>query len=469
SMFLYTLFAVMFAAIKFDQYQNVYECYVFGTLGGFLAVTSALVAAKPAQSVVITVLNLGAVAALYTLDTLPLDGGVVTELAAQSLGTTAVVIIAGGIFGAMAVRMQSDLVAETERSADAAKRQYESMAAAVTEAQAAALGIGTKLSSAAESLSASARELRIAAAEETAGIVSLEEDLNSAEAGESVADDAQNRVKRSLVEYSEKVLEASASISEMLESIQDVGRAAGERRDSVAALVELARDGEERVSRIGEGITAIVSATGKMDEMNALIGEVAERTNMLGMNAAIEAAHAGEAGKGFAVVAEEIRTLSETTAEGSGSIAAILTETQNTVAGASLASQKTMEFFSRLNEEIQAVASALGDLLERLHEISAGAVGATEAVRGFGALADSAQAAADDTKAAFHDAASRAASARSVATAMREAASRMVDSCDALLARAATLNELGHDNVQRMVELRAKLEEAAETRDRITE
>ena len=247
----------------------------------------------------------------------------------------------------------------------------------------------------------------------------------------------------------------------MAQSVDEIARSAAERQTGVERLVEMARDGDDRVTQIGEAIAGIVSATGKMDEMNSLIGEVAERTNMLGMNAAIEAAHAGEAGKGFAVVAEEIRTLSETAAEGSGSIAAILSETRVVVAGASRASAQTSEFFARMSDEIQRVSTTLGDLLLRLREISTGTADVTEAVRGFASLAESAGTAVDETRSAFHDAASRAASSRSFAAAMRQSAARMTDSCDSLLSQAASLNELGQENVQRMEDLRTQLEKTS--------
>jgi len=75
SFLLYALFAVMFCAIKWDAYKNVYECYVFGTLGCFLLLVSALIADKPGQSIVATVLDIAAIMILYLFDALPLDGG----------------------------------------------------------------------------------------------------------------------------------------------------------------------------------------------------------------------------------------------------------------------------------------------------------------------------------------------------------------------------------------------------------
>jgi methyl-accepting chemotaxis protein len=459
ALFLYSLFVVMFAAIKFDQYQNLYECYVFATLGSFLFITVGLIGDRPSQSWILTILNLAAIAALYFFDALPLDDGIVTELASQSLGTSTIIVIAGGIFSAMAIKMQTELVTDTKRSADKARLQYEDMTQAVSIAQASALGIGTRLATAAERLSASAQTLRDSAAEETSGLQSLDAALLMAEEGEKVAGLAHDRVRSALYDYSNKVLEASASVAQMVEAVENIGQSAAERREGVDALVDLARDGDEKVTQIVEAIRGIVSSTGKMDEMNTLIGAVAERTNMLGMNAAIEAAHAGEAGKGFAVVAEEIRTLSETAAEGSGSIASMLTETRDVVAGASRASSQTSEFFTRLSLEVAQVSSTLGDFLVQLKEIASSTSGITEAMKGFSSLAASAGEAVQDTQTAFHEAASQAASSRKVAASMRLSAERMAESCDSLLDQAAMLNELGKENVKEMENLRNRLEE----------
>jgi len=458
TVFIYSLFAVMFGAIKFDAYQNVYETYVFGTLGGFMLVITGLIAAKPIQAWIMTLLDLLAIGALYYLDALPLDGGVVTELAMQNLGTCGVIVVAAGIFSSMAIRMQSELVDDTRRSADAARIQFERMAAVVGDAQAGALEIGTRLAGAARAVSETAASMRGVSSEELSGLSSLIDALAAAEEGEKVADSAQGRVSSSLEAYSAKVLEASASIAQMVEAIDGIGKTATERLDGITKLVEMVKAGDERVTRIGEAIADIVSATSKMDEMNNLIGQVAERTNMLAMNAAIEAAHAGDAGKGFAVVAEEIKTLSDSAAEGSSSIAAILSETADVVGGATKAGVQTNEFFVRLSEEIQAMASAFGDLLMRLQEVSAGTAGVTEAIRGFSELSEAAGAAVDETRDAFKSTVARAASSREVASSMRRAMDRMAASCDGLLAQAASLSELGQENVRKMESLRDRLE-----------
>lgn len=458
--FLYALYGVMFAAIKLDQYHTVYECYVFAALGGFLLLTTALVANRPSQAWIMTLLILVAIAALYLLDALPEDGGIVTGLAAQSLGTSAVLIVAGGVFSSMALRMQAELVSDTERSAGEARRQYEGMASAVNTAQAAALGIGGRLAAAAATVSDSARLLRAVVSEESEGLAALDRALSQAQDGERVAEASQKRVFGALDEYSSRVAEASVTMGRIAEAVENVTSAASERQTGVERIVELARVGDERVTSISEAIGLIVGGMDKMDEMNALLGAIAERTNMLGMNAAIEAAHAGEAGKGFAVVAEEIRSLSETAAEGSASIAAALYDTKAVVSGASKASSQASAFFSGMSDEIQLVSATLAELLVRLREISAGTAGINSTVRGFSALADAAKAALDETITAFRDEASRAGASKELVVSMRRTSDSIALSSDALLRQADSLDELGRDNMQRMEALRARIDEA---------
>ncbi|HAE23431.1 MAG TPA: hypothetical protein DCG47_14090 [Spirochaetaceae bacterium] len=456
SLFVYGLFAVMFAAIKFDEYVSVYECYVFGTLGSFLLITTGLLATSRVHVHILTLLNLAAIALLYVVDSLPLEG-VPSALAIQSLGTSGVLVLAGGMFSSFTVKMQRVLVDECVLSSEAARLQFEKTTAAVQNTQEAAASVSASLSSAAHELAVAARELQDVAADEAKGVSALDEVLELGEASERMVAAGQERLGSALSAYSAKVLEASASVAQMLMSLREISAAASERSGGVEALAALAKDGDERVSYVAQSIDGIVRATGHMNEMNSLIGDVAKRTNLLGMNASIEAAHAGTAGKGFGVVAEEIRKLSEEASTGSSAIARLLSDTQEAVGKASSAGKETGQFFARMAEEIQRVSNTLGSLLERMAELSTGTAEVSGAIDGFRDLAASAFSAADESAKAMRESSSRSADARNVASGLKASAERVSLACELLLKQAELIQGLGEKNAESVLQLRLSL------------
>jgi methyl-accepting chemotaxis protein len=190
-------------------------------------------------------------------------------------------------------------------------------------------------------------------------------------ATERIAEGADS-LNSKIQEQATMVEQSSAAITEMSQSVENVARIARSREEATGRLVEQARIGGDRI----EGtVSAVKDISGSVDEINelvSLLSAIASQTNLLSMNAAIEAAHAGEAGKGFAVVAEEIRSLAENSAEQSNRISGNVSLIVERINAASTASEDARKTFDSLNTEVQTVTQAFHEITGATDELRAG-------------------------------------------------------------------------------------------------
>ena len=178
------------------------------------------------------------------------------------------------------------------------------------------------------------------------------------------------KVKNSIDTQSTSVDESVAITETILNSLKDTSELSRQKRESVFGLIENAAKGQEAMKETILAVKGISESVDGIASAIKIISVIASNTNLLAMNAAIEAAHAGNAGKGFAVVADEIRRLSESTRENSRMISQTLS---NIIAGITTTSKRTGDSGDLINEmsgEINGFANTMSSLIDTLSKLS---------------------------------------------------------------------------------------------------
>lgn len=168
------------------------------------------------------------------------------------------------------------------------------------------------------------------------------------------------------------VEESSAAITQMIASVQNVNRIAERSTAATTDLKAAASVGGDRLGETTQIISSVRESVDGIRDITGIIQGIASRTNLLAMNAAIEAAHAGEAGRGFSVVADEIRKLAEASAVNSKQISGILTEMIREIESADKAGQETREAFGNLDKRVNEVNESYEGIRSSMKELEVG-------------------------------------------------------------------------------------------------
>jgi methyl-accepting chemotaxis protein len=198
-------------------------------------------------------------------------------------------------------------------------------------------------------------------------------------------------ITRTMADQSSRSSQIAASAEEMSQTVIDIAKNAGNIATAASDTASIAKKGAEVVEKSAtesKAIAVTVNSSAKVmqnlgdkskqiGEIVGVINDIADQTNLLALNAAIEAARAGEQGRGFAVVADEVRKLAERTAKATAEIGGMIASIQGEVGNAVTAMNKTNEqvevglkYSLDAGEQLNTIVQSVTSLQGMVHQIA---------------------------------------------------------------------------------------------------
>lgn len=209
----------------------------------------------------------------------------------------------------------------------------------------------------------------------TGGIDGLQASFTEQEKSIAETDSSINRIIMTLKELNESIVRQASIVEQSFESfdkmtlsIGTVGGSVKETREAIMNLSAATDNGRATLIKANEISQRIAEASGGLIETGSVIQNIASQTNLLAMNAAIEAAHAGETGKGFAVVASEIRKLAEESSTQGKKISVTLKDLTGEIEMLANSASSAVEKFNFISEYSTDVTDSIESVVHAMEE-----------------------------------------------------------------------------------------------------
>jgi len=253
------------------------------------------------------------------------------------------------------------------------------------------------------------------------------------------------------------VAQSSSAVEEMLANIRSVTDTLVRNSANISALAESSLAGRTDLQKVSSDIQEIAEESEGLMEINSVMQNIASQTNLLSMNAAIEAAHAGESGKGFAVVADEIRKLAENSSKQSKIISEVLKKIKTSIDIITKSTTVVLERFGTIENEVETVTNQEAEIRRSMEEQGIGSRQILEAIAQLNEVTDRVKRASTDMTSETKEALDMSGNLKQITASVAGSMAEMTGSAEQIVNAVIRAKEISLENKQSIGELSGEI------------
>ena len=288
-------------------------------------------------------------------------------------------------------------------------------------------------------------------------IISQSDEVKSVSSSIDNINGSLNVLNEHIVKQGKHVSESSSAIEQMLANINSVTQTLVKNSENINSLTESSSSSFVDLQKVSGDIQEIAKESESLLEINTVMQSIASQTNLLSMNAAIEAAHAGESGKGFAVVADEIRKLAENSGKQSKTISIVLKKIKTSIDMITQSTTAVLERFKIIEQEVETVSNQENQIRHAMEEQGTGSRHILEAITQLKTVTDLVQSASADMTTETTQIIKQSSNLKGITTEVTGSMDHMSESIEQIFSIAGRVKEISLENKHNITDLNGEI------------